>query len=140
MKSKVTLLALVLAGMCFSSAGMDRWAALSQIESGDNDKAIGKKGEISRYQILPDVWSTFASEHANWENPKEALAVAKEAMKRRCAEFEQTFHRAPTDFEFYVLWNAPAQIERPGTVVSERAKRFCNLLGKEKNLAESPKP
>jgi hypothetical protein len=139
MKPKVTLLALVLAGMCFSSAGMDRWAALSQIESGDNDKAVGKKGEISRYQILPDVWSAFASENADWENPKHALTVAKEAMKKRCAEFEQTFHRPPTDFEFYVLWNAPAQVERPGSVVSERAKRFCNLLGKDKNLAESPK-
>jgi hypothetical protein len=139
MKPKVTLLAVALAGMCFSSAGMDRWAALSQIESGDNDRAIGKKGEISRYQILPQVWEEFAPERANWENPKEALAVAKGAMKKRCAEFEQTFHRAPTDFEFYVLWNAPAQIERPGSTVSERAKRFCNLLGTNKNLAESPK-
>lgn len=140
MKPKVTLLAVVLAGMCFSSAGMDRWAALSQIESGDNDKAVGKKGEVSRYQILPDVWSAFAAENANWENPKDALAVAKVAMKKRCAEFERTYHRMPTDFEFYVLWNAPAQIERPGSVVSERAKRFCNLLGNYKNLAESPKP
>ena len=141
MKPKLTLLALVLAGMCFSSAGMDRWAALSQIESGDNDKAVGKKGEISRYQILPDVWAAFASENANWENPKDALAVAKEAMKKRYAEFEQTFHRAPTDFEFYVLWNAPAQIERPGSVVSDRAKRFCNLLEKDKkNLVEASKP
>ena len=139
MKPKVTLLALVLAVMCFSSAGMDRWAALSQIESGDNDKAVGKKGEISRYQILPDVWTAFAAENANWENPKDALAVAKEAMKKRCAEFEQTFHRAPTDFEFYVLWNAPAQIERPGSVVAERAKRFCNLLSKNEGLAATPK-
>ena len=139
MKPKVTLLALVLAGMCFSSAGMDRWAALSQIESGDNDKAVGKKGEISRYQILPDVWSAFAAENANWENPKEALAVAKEAMKKRCAEFEQTFHRAPSDFEFYVLWNAPAQIEQPGNAVTERAKRFCNLVGKKEGLAATPK-
>jgi hypothetical protein len=139
MKPKVTWVALVLAGMCFSSAGMDRWAALSQIESADNDKAVGKKGEISRYQILPDVWAAFAAENADWENPKDALAVAKVAMKKRCAEFEQTFHRAPTDFEFYVLWNAPAQIERPGNVVSERAKRFCNLLGKSENLAEQSK-
>jgi hypothetical protein len=140
MKPKVALLALaLLAASCFSSAGMDRWAALSQIESGDNDKAVGKRGEISRYQILPDVWSTFARENANWENPKDALVVAKEAMKKRCAEFEQTFHRAPTDFEFYVLWNAPAQIERPGSVVTERAKRFCNLVGKNGNLADLPK-
>jgi len=118
---------------------MDRWSALSQIESGDNDKAVGRMGEISRYQILPNVWDSFAPEKANWENPKEALHVAKEAMKKRCADFERTFHRAPTDFEFYVLWNAPAQIVRPGPVVSERAKRFCNLLSKDDDFAASPK-
>ena len=127
-------------GVCVRLHGMDRWAALSQIESGDNDKAVGKKGEISRYQILPHVWAAFAAENADWENPKEALAVAKVAMKKRCADFEQTFHRTPTDFEFYVLWNAPAQIERPGSVVTERAKRFCNLLEKnKKNLVEASK-
>ena len=139
MKPKVALLVFALAGVCFGSAAMDRWAALSQIESGDNDKAIGKRGEISRYQILPDVWAAFAPDKANWENPKDALAVAKETMKKRCRDFEQSFHRAPTDFEFYVLWNAPAQIERPGSTVTERAKRFCNLLGKDQNLAELPK-
>jgi hypothetical protein len=139
MKPNVTLLAVALAGMCFTSTAMDRWAALSQIESGDNDKAVGRKGEISRYQILPDVWSAFATDKANWENPRDALTVAKETMKKRCADFEQTFHRAPTDFEFYVLWNAPAQIEQPGSAVSERAKRFCNLLGKNEDLAAKPK-
>lgn len=139
MKAKLSMVVFALAGICFGSAAMDRWAALSQIESGDNDKAVGKRGEISRYQILPDVWAAFAPDKANWENPKDALAVAKETMKKRCADFEQTFHRAPTDFEFYVLWNAPAQIERPGSAVTERAKRFCNLLGNDKNLAELPK-
>jgi hypothetical protein len=139
MKAKLSMVVFALAGICFGSAAMDRWAALSQIESGDNDKAVGKRGEISRYQILPDVWAAFAPDKANWENPKDALAVAKETMKKRCADFEQSFHRGPTDFEFYVLWNAPAQIERPGSVVTERAKRFCNLLGNDKNLAELPK-
>jgi hypothetical protein len=85
------------------------------------------------------VWASFAAETANWESPRDALAVAKKAMKKRCADFEKNFHRAPTDFEFYVLWNAPAQIERPGAAVSERAKRFCNLLGKNENIAELPR-
>ena len=29
----------------------------------------------------------------------------------------------------HVLWNAPAQIQRPGRAVAERANRFCNLVG-----------
>jgi|ERR1043166_7068580 hypothetical protein len=138
MKLRLALL-LSVVSLCLTSSALDRWAALSQIESGDNDKAIGKMGEISRFQILPDVWAAFAPESANWENPKDALAVAKVTMKKRCTDFEQTHHRAPSDFEFYVLWNAPAQIEKPGSVVTERAKRFCNLMAKSDNLAELPR-
>ncbi len=107
---------------------MDRWAALSQIESGDKDTAVGAAGEVSRYQIKPEVWRRFAAAAADWARADDALAVAKEVMRERCAEFEKTCHRLPTDFEFYVLWNAPAQIDRPSPVVAERAFRFCNLV------------
>jgi len=100
MRLRISLPVFVLICVCFSSPAMDRWSALSQIESGDNDKAVGRLGEISRYQILPDVWTSFASEKANWENPKDALAVAKKTMKKRSANFEQSFHRPPTDFGF----------------------------------------
>ena len=109
---------------------MDRWSALSQIESGDNDRAIGRAGEVSRYQILPEVWGRFADRNAKWENSKEALGVAKEAMQERCDGVERSNQRPPTDFEFYVLWNAPGQIQRPSAAVAERAQRFCNLIKK----------
>jgi hypothetical protein len=49
-------------------------------------------------------------------------------MQQRCATFEHTAHRPPTDTEFYILWNAPAQIQRPGKTVLGRAERFCNLV------------
>jgi len=125
--------AALLCGLCLDLQGMDRWSALSQIESGDNDRAVGRAGEISRYQMLPEIWERFAPKEAKWENPKEALVVAKEAMRDRCDEFERSFHRPPTDFEFYVLWNAPAQVQRPGSAVTERAKRFCNLIDRREN-------
>ena len=80
MKLRFALL-LSVVGLCLASSALDRWAALSQIESGDNDKAVGRMGEISRYQILPDVWAAFAPDTANWENSQDALAVAKEAKK-----------------------------------------------------------
>jgi hypothetical protein len=61
-------------------------------------------------------------------------AVEKILMKRGTA-FKTLFHRDPTPFELYVLWNAPAQIGKPSKVVSEKAKRFENLvkeLGRKK--------
>jgi hypothetical protein len=106
---------------------MERWAALAQIESGNNDHAVGHAGEISRYQIRREVWSQYAASTANWKNPVDSLAVAQGVMYERCATFQKTFRRPPTDFEFYVLWNAPAQVKHPSRSVRERAERFCQL-------------
>ena len=126
----VTLLAL---GAGLPASAMDRWAALSQIESGDNDTAVGSDGEISRFQMKPEVWKQYASTNANWADPQTSLSVATEAMKQRCAEFQQAHQRPPTDFEFYILWNAPGQIEHPCDAVRERAERFCNLVRRPDN-------
>jgi len=115
-------------GFVAPAAALDRWGALSLIESGDNDKATGPKGEVSRYQIQRDVWQHYAATNADWTKPDEALVVAKAIMQERCASFEKSHQRPPTDFEFYVLWNAPKQIEAPSQAVTRRAKRFCNLL------------
>ena len=111
--------------------GMDRWAALSLMESGNNDAAVGRAGEVSRYQINPVLWAQYcpAGKTAARTNPQVALRVAQSIMSVRCAEFERHFHRSPTNFEYYVLWNAPAQVHKPNRVVARRARRFCNLVG-----------
>ena len=136
MKWKMLSLGVVLA---FSAGvrvwGMERWAALAQLESGNNDHALGAAGEVSRYQIKPRVWHRYAPATANWRNAEQSLPIAQAAMRDRCANFERTFRRSPTDFEFYVLWNAPAQIRKPSATVAKRARRFCNLLKSEPNAA-----
>jgi hypothetical protein len=107
---------------------IDRWSALSQIESADDDAAVGAAGEISRFQIRPEVWRRYAPADADWMNPTNALSVARLAMQERCSAFERAVHRPPTDSEFYILWNAPAQVQRPTKAVLGRAERFCNLV------------
>jgi len=102
---------------------MDRWAALSMIESGDNDRAIGPGGEISRYQIRPELWPG-----GDPQNTQLALAVAQKIMLPRIEEFKKSHQRLPTDFEFYVLWNAPWEVDHPSAIVTERARRFSNLV------------
>jgi hypothetical protein len=118
-------------GLCAELHAMDRWSALSQIESGDDDHAVGPVGEVSRYQIRPDLWRRYAPTNSDWTNPTKALAVARLAMRERCAAFERAMRRPPTDSEFYILWNAPAQIDRPGKAVLARAERFCNLVNRK---------
>jgi hypothetical protein len=126
---KIALATVVLAvSICPRLQAMDRWSALSQIESGDDDHAVGSAGEVSRFQISLEVWQRYAPPTAVWTKPEDALSVAKQAMQERCVVFEHTAHRPPTDLEFYILWNAPAQIQHPGKAVSGRAERFCNLI------------
>ena len=117
-------------GVCLPLQAMDRWEALSLVESADNDRATGPGGEVSRYQIKQEVWQRYAPTNADSGNPQDALAVAKIIMQKRCAAFERTHHRPPSDFEFYVLWNAPAQADAPAPskTVANRAERFCNLV------------
>ncbi|HXG49204.1 MAG TPA: hypothetical protein VNO52_16390, partial [Methylomirabilota bacterium] len=60
---KTTLLILLLTAFIPAQAravGFSLLEALSLIESGNNDRAIGRAGEVSRYQILPTVWRRYS--------------------------------------------------------------------------------
>jgi hypothetical protein len=122
---KILLLLFMLSA---NAQAMDRWRALAMLESGGDDRTVGSAGEISRYQIRQELWPGG--------NPLDAcvaLANAKHIMFSRVAEFERSHGREPDDFEFYVLWNAPTQINHPHRVVAERARRFVNLVAPATN-------
>jgi hypothetical protein len=126
MKFKLAMCALAALGVACSASGMNRWNALSMLESGDNDYAVGSCGEISRFQIRAEYWPG-----GNPHDASDALAVARGIMCERVEQFEQTHGRLPTNFEFYVLWNAPAEVDHPVRCVAERARRFVNLVGRD---------
>lgn len=123
---RLSFIALMLFPML--SFGADRWTALSMLETGDNDRAIGRAGEISRYQILKQEWRSVTPSR-RYTDASLAKSVAEELMKRRLAAFKKVYQRDPSDYEFYVLWNAPQQLlKRQVTrVVAERAQRYQNL-------------
>lgn len=138
---KLILSLLFLAAMTLRAHAMDRFEALSQIESGDNDLAIGTSGEVSRYQILPAVWQETTNELVTVEHhyldfsptvQLDAKIVAETIMIHRWKGFLSKYHRDPTDQEFYLLWHRPARVlhgadHRPRAVEAERAQRFANL-------------
>jgi hypothetical protein len=123
MRIRPAVLILTILCLATTAPGMDRWAALSMIESGDDDRAIGPGGEISRYQIRPEIWPG-----GDAQNTQIALAAAQKIMLARVEEFRRSHQRMPTDFEFYVLWNAPWQADHPSAAVTERARRYSNLI------------
>lgn len=127
-------LSLVLSSLLWagSAAAMDRFAALSMIESGDDDFAFGQHTEVSRFQIQREVWLQATNAPITEStNAAVALAVAQAIAAERCKIFEAKHGRPATDFEFYVLWNSPAQINHPSPAVRERAQRFENLVQKK---------
>jgi hypothetical protein len=125
MKKTLTLLGLLCPMISF---GMDRLAALSMIETGNNDRMVGRAGEISRYQILKGEWRSVTNSTRYWD-PAVARAVTEKLIDRRVEQFRDAYHRSPTNFEFYALWNAPAQVlrGRVSKVVAERCRRYSNL-------------
>jgi hypothetical protein len=115
-------------------AGLSRLQALSMIESGDNDAAVGQAGEVSRYQIKPWVWREYSQSRA-YRDARVSARVAEQYL----ADLEETFRkrarREPDDFDLYVLWNAgPAYYAKCGfsgsrvhPIIRDRAHRFVNL-------------
>jgi hypothetical protein len=112
------------------SFGMDRMTALSMIETGHNDRMVGRAGEISRYQILKNEWRAVTKSR-HYTNPTIARTVATRILDNRLERFQAIYEREPTDFEFYALWNAPSQVlrGRVSSRVAERCHRFANLCG-----------
>ena len=121
-----------------SALAMDRFAALSMIESGNNDSAIGPSGEISRYQVLPATWQHYTQgKTLDPLNATNSLSIAQTIMSERCAEFQKTNHRPPGDFEFYLLWNCPARVAHPSKLAADRAQRFANLCQVHESSAKA---
>ncbi len=108
--------------------------ALSQIESGGNDHAIGRANEISRFQILPSVWREHTASR-NYHNESVAWTVAQRIIKPRQEAFSRAMRREPLPREVYCLWHRPGRFASEGYMVSRmsgsvqaRAKRFANLI------------
>ena len=128
---KLVSLVLLLVPMCAFS--MDRLSALSMLETGNDDQAVGSAGEISRFQVKKAEWRSVTSS-VNYSDFETARRVMVQLMDKRIKAFSERFGRTPTDFEFYALWNAPSQAlsGRISSKVAERCRRFANLCERDR--------
>jgi len=117
-----------------AQAGLSPLEAISMLETGNNDSARGRAGEVSRYQLLPGVWRCYTSSVA-YEDPDVSGRVARQHLNYLESWFQSQTGRPATDFELYVLWNAgPTYFARKAfraaavhPLIRERAQRFVNL-------------
>ena len=120
-----------------SVLGLRRSDGHSQIESGhfeNPDQARGSSGEVSRFQIMPEVWRSYTKSR-NYTNPGVAWNVAFRILKERQAWFIRRTGRHPSAFDLYVMWNKPGLYERVDfnrgrlpKQLREVANRFENLV------------
>jgi hypothetical protein len=117
--------------------------ALSQIESNDNDKAKGKHGELSRYQLKRSVWRQhFPSEKDQRHIPSEAKRCAKAHLcwlELKLCLVKKTNNPSPKDV--YAAWNLGLEAysrrgydfnKLPANIRS-RSERFTNLYADFRN-------
>ena len=114
--------------------------ALAMIETGaqspaagEPDHVVGGSGEISRFQIMPEVWRAY-TKSKNHTNPEVAWTVTRRILADRVGTFEKSTGRPPEPVEVYLLWNNPGhfegvgyRLEKVSRTYRDRAQRFHNL-------------
>jgi hypothetical protein len=127
--------------------------ALAMVETGADhpargpaDSIIGGSGEVSRFQIMPDVWRSY-SKSDDYNNPERAWNVARQILDERTRWFRRATGREPNKTELYLLWNKPGHFEAVGfrltrvkVLYRERAERFANLCQLQAARLSGPKP
>ena len=98
------------------------------------DDLRGGSGEVSRFQIMPEVWRRY-SKSREYNNPDVAWAITQRILADRTADFRTVTKRDPNALELYLLWNKPGHFEAQDYNASrvkedyrQRAQRFANLL------------
>ena len=133
--------ALALSIVAWNASAMGVKEALAQFETGATtprpsaaDRKIGTSREVSRYQILPNVWRRY-SQSSQYQNPEVAWQVAAKILVDREKWFRTSTGRQWDPVDLYLMWNAPGDYSRAkfnrrrvSRVVRERAERFSNLL------------
>ena len=128
---------LALHGVVWSSPVRD---SLAMFESGATgpeasaaDRVRGGAGEISRFQILPEVWRAY-SKSRDYTNPEVAWSVAQRILGDRISDFQKAMGRPPKPVELYLLWNKPGHFAAKGYSVKRVASHYRLKAQRYENL------
>lgn len=100
-------------------------AAVAIVESDTKDDAVGRSGELSRYQISPLVWNHYSDRHHSPTNQEHAELVARRFIDQELAPRVEQAKLETEELEVTLLasmWNwgpkaADRYYERPPSVV-----------------------
>ena len=101
-------------------------ACLSLVETGDRDATIGLRGEVSRWQVMPQYYSG-----SHPENRSEAQIIVVLLWEQRVNNFIRSHRRMPNTQEMALVWRCPAHVDKPSMDERDYAGRFENLMGRK---------
>ena len=108
------------------AAGEKYLWALGEIESGGNDYAHGRHGEVSRYQCMKRVWrNATAQMYSAATNAQIAAAVTLSVIRARTSQDPATL----TPEAFALAWHCP-NAKHLNAEQRDYVARFTNLVRK----------
>lgn len=119
---KYSMVVLLLAWSASASPTPDFIHRLSTLESANRDAAVGRRGELSRWQIIWYVRTNYPG--VDWTDYRQARDVVLIELDARAHQFSRTHHRQPTDDELCLLWHRPAGVDHPTKSDLEYLRRF----------------
>lgn len=98
---------------------------ISWVESGDDDRAIGRSGELSRWQVMESVRKSYPN--VLWGDYAQARRCVVQELNQRSARFMQVRGRWPTEYEQALIWRCPNRVRHPTKADREYARRVAGL-------------
>jgi hypothetical protein len=82
-------------------------AAISLVETGDNDLAVGKHGERSRFQIIERVWNhhTHLTHRIHAKNPRVSVLITLDHIDKCIIPYLASREQPITPFTVAGCWN-----------------------------------
>jgi hypothetical protein len=105
-----------------------RWRALAMLESGNNDRLVGTKGEVTAYQIMPFQWHRYSAKGAVAWDRDEAGSVAVLVWAGNYNSVKGLTSRPMTNKLWALVWHCPGRIDHPTSSDLDYAERFDNLV------------
>jgi len=96
--------------------------AIAKVETGISPDAVGRRGERSRFQIMPATWVRFSEENQQSASLAETIRVARRVL----AEIETVHRRRGQRVDAYGLalgWNAGPWARRYSGATLDYAER-----------------
>lgn len=137
LNTHIATLLLSIAAPLLVDAHTNNVCAIAMIETGDDMRAVGSRGERTAWQIMPATWKAYTKpgERMNIRSRTDAFVIAARIYTHNEIRFVTLHGRRPAAWEVYAMWNLgwdgfkrrKFSFARCPRVTRDAAMRYANL-------------